>query len=263
MTETVAENMDVAPEITDVDNAVMDNANVADKANTEKDDEYYQTPVFNRIQVRQVVKRERDKAFEKGKQMAMQELQQQAQPNQGGAEVAPQDQQQAPAASIGGMPQLTPDQIRQMIMEHAPKAFQGHIEALQNQHVTDSFVSKMKAAEAKYPGLEAQLNELDFAPIAPLIKMVNDMENTGDIMKELLDNPAKLGELTTLVHTQKPLAQKAIQSLSASIKRNVEAQAKEKSVQEPYSQYSPSLNSGKDDGDMTVSDFQKMFGRRR
>lgn len=265
MTETVekANVQELKQEMPEIEALVEDN-------NAPKDDED-QIPVFNRKQVTDIVKRERARALEQGKRKAMMELQQQQDAPQdqsqvGATQAAQQFQQQptpAQPSSIGGMQQLSPDQIRQMIAQEAPKALQEHAQALQQRQLVDSFVAKMQTAEAKYPGLESKLNELDYSTIAPLIKMANEMENTGDIMNELVENPMKMGNLVSLLYTQPKLASKAIQNLSQSIKQNVEAQAQEKSAQEPFGQIKSSITAGKDDGDMTVSDFRAMFKKQR
>lgn len=221
--------------------------------------------------VTKIVKRERDKAYEKGKREALMELQQQqqaapdvqAQQQPAAANVAVPQQSPQVAPTIGGMPQVSPEQIKQMILQHAPEAFATHAKQIKQQNLVSSFVSKMKAAEAKYPGLEQKLNELDYSTIAPLIEHIDKMENSGDIMHELIENPMKMGNLSALVYTQPKLAEKAIHNLSASIKMNEEAKASDKSSQDPFSQQKPSINAGKDDGDMSVSDFQAMFKKKR
>lgn len=216
-----------------------------------------QKPVFNKHQVNDVVYRERARAYEKGKrdkEMEMQSMMSQSQD-------APANPSQTPQ-SIGGMQQLTPDQIKQLISQEAPKAIQDHVQKLQVHQVATSFANKMEAAEAKYPGLRAQLNELDYSTIAPVIKMVNEMDNSADVMKELLDNPMKMGNLTTLVFSQPKLAEKAVQSLSNSVKQNEAAkQANGNQAQEPLSPINPSANAGMDNGQRTVSDFRKLFRR--
>jgi len=89
--------------------------------------------------------------------------------------------------------------------------------------------------------------------------MVNDMENTGDIMKEVLDNPHKLSQILSDIQDQPYLAQKNLQKLSASIKQNMAAKAEEAQARDPYSQLKPSPTAGMDNGSMSVSDFRKMF----
>ena len=159
---------------------------------------------------------------------------------------------------------MSPEQIRQMIAQEAPQALQEFARNMQQQQlVNSSFVSKMKAAEAKYPGLEQKLNELDFQSLAPLIKHIDKMENSGDIMNELVDHPMKMGNLISIMQNQPKLAEKAIADLSGSIKKNVDAADAEKSSAEPFGQHKPSNNMSKDDGDMYVADFQAMFKKNR
>lgn len=229
-------------------------------------DDESQKPIYNTHQMTDAVKRERKKAFERGKQEALMELQAQQQAQQQQAQAAPPvpaQQPQAQPGSLGGMQQLSQDEVLKMIEQHAPRALQQQAQKLQEQNLVNSFVSKMQAAESKYPGLETKLGELDYSTIHPIIKMANDMENTGDIMNELLENPMKMGNLVSLVYSQPALAQKAMLSLSSSIKTNSDAAAKEKSESEPFGQIKPSNNYGKDDGEMTTDDFQKMFRKNR
>lgn len=216
--------------------------------------------MLDKSTVSKIVARERQKAFAKGKQEALMELQQQQQ--------APQEQQQAPQApsqpsqSMGGMQQPSQADIERMIAEKMPHALQDHINRVRGEQMAESFVSKMQAAEARHPGLESKLNELDYGTMLPLIHMANDMENTGDVMKELVDNPMKMGNLLALAHAQPKLAMKAMQDLSNSIKTNNQALEQEKQARDPMSQLKPSTSAGMDNGAMSVADFRKMFRNR-
>jgi hypothetical protein len=205
--------------------------------------------------VSKIVERERLKAFAKGKQEALMELQQQ----QAQQESAQAPQMAAAPQQLGGMQQMSAADIERMIAERAPQLLQDHINEIKNKQTVESFVSKMQAAEAKYPGLEAKLNELDYSSMAPIISLANDMENTGDIMKEIIDNPMKMANLLTLQYTQPAMARKAMMELSNSIKINQEALAQEKQAQDPMSQLKPSTSAGMDNSAMSVSDFRKMF----
>lgn len=209
---------------------------------------------FDNETVQKIVARERQKAYEKGKQEALMQLEQPAQPE---AQQAPQ-QAQAPS-SLGGMQQMSPDDIQRLIAEQMPQHLQNHINEMQTKQTVDSFVNKMQAAESRYPGLEAKLGELDYTTLSPVIKLANDMENTADIMAELMEHPMKMGNLTTLMYTQPKLAQKAMQDLSNSIKQNQAALQAHESVNEPIGQMKPSAKAGMDDGNFTVSDYRKMF----
>lgn len=215
-----------------------------------------QVPVFNRIQVADVVKREKQKAFEKGRRAAMQELQAQQQQQQ-------QEPQQG--ASLGGMQQFSQADIERMIQEQATRATQEHIQQqlaqMKQEQMVNSFVQKMQVAEQQYPGLEQELNQLNYNDprIHAFIGMVNDFENTGEIMKEVLDNPYKLSQILSDIQDQPYLAQKNLQKLSASIKQNQQAKVEEAQARDPYSQLKPSTSAGMDNGNMSVADYRKMF----
>ena len=236
----------------DLETEVQDNVVPVEEAPAVSKDDDMQKPVFNKIQVADVVKREKQKAYERGKREAMAELQAQQQQ-------APVEQVQQSQQSLGGMQQLSPADIQRMISEQAPQALQEHLQQQQTKQEIDSFVSKMQAAEARYPGLETKLNELDYSTLAPVVQMANRMENTGDIMNELLENPEKMSNLILLSYTQPKLAAKKMADLSNSIKTNIDALSQEKQAQDPMSQLKPSSNAGMDNGDMSVSDFRKMF----
>lgn len=218
-------------------------------------DDEMQRPMYNKIQLSDVVKRERQKAFEKGRQEAMQELMAQQQQQQ------PMDQ----GGSLGGMTQMSQEDIQRMIQEEATRATQAHIQGqlaeMKQQQMVNSFVQKMQVAEQQYPGLEQELNQLNYSDprIHSFIGMVNDMENTGDIMKEVLDNPYKLSQILSDIQDQPYLAQKNLQKLSLSIKQNQQAKVEEAQARDPYSQLKPSTQAGMDNGDMSVSDYRKMF----
>lgn len=210
--------------------------------------------------VSKIIERERQKAYEKGRKEAMEQLQAQGQQE---PQAAPQ--QQAPVQQgLGGMaPQMSQEDIARMIAEQAPRAVHGHIEGLKREHMVDSFVTKMQAAEQRYPGLEQKLNKLNYDPkMYSLIEMVNNLENSGDVMHELLSNPHKMIQTLSEIREQPYLAQEMLGSLSNSIKQNMDAKAQEAQAKDPMAQLKPSTNAGLDNGNMSVSDFRKMFRSR-
>jgi hypothetical protein len=239
-------------EVQDIENVNPD----VQKQDVVPEDEM-QVPMYNKIQVADVVKREKQKAYEKGRLAAMQELQAQQDQSQG-------QQAQAPS-SLGGMQQMSNADIERMIQDKATQATQEHIQQqlaeLKQKQMVDGFVQKMQVAEQQYPGLEQELNQLNYNDprIHSFIGMVNDMENTGEIMKEVLDNPHKLSQILSDIQNQPYLAMKNLQKLSGSIKQNQAAKVEETQARDPYSQLKPSPNAGMDNGDMSVSDFRKMF----
>jgi hypothetical protein len=224
-----------------------------------------QKPTFNKRQVSDVVKRERDRAYEKGRKEAMMQMQQQ----QDVAQTAPQQQavQQQPMQQqgLGGMPQLSQEDVQRMIAEQAPQALQAQFQQLKQDHLINTFVGKMQVAEQKYPGLEAELNQLNYNDprMHAFIEMANSFDNTGEIMKEVIDNPHKLTAILADVRDQPYIAQKQMQSLSKSIKQNEDAKVQDSQARDPMSQLKSSSTASVDDSQMSVSDYQKMFKNRR
>lgn len=230
-----------------------------------------QAQLFDSATVQKVVARERLKAYEKGKREAMMEQQQQQDAMQ---QQAPQAQALQQQQQLGGMQQLSQADIERMIAEKAAQHFQeqmpgflqGQVQQHQNEQLVNSFVAKMQAAEQKYPGLESKLNKLDYRKegTRELVKMANDMENTGDIMQEILvANPSKFGQIVSMIYEQPEVARDMLASLSNSIKQNQEAIAGHDPAQNPLSQLTPSAIAGMDNGKMSVSDFSNYFRNKR
>ncbi len=226
------------------------------------DDE--QKPLYNKIQMADVVKREKEKAFRKGQQMAMEELKaQQAAQAQDQQQQAQAPQQPQQAQSLGGMPQLSQDEIRRMVAEATaqavPQHLQNHSQQLAAQRQAESFVQKMQAAEARYPGLEKKLEELDWTHLGPVIRLVDGTGKEGEVMKELVENPMKMGNLLTLAHSQPNMAKKAMQDLVNSITQNQQAQAQDAQAPDPLDQMTPSTV-GSDTGTKgSVRDFKNRY----
>lgn len=219
--------------------------------------------MLDKATVSKIVARERAKAYDKAKQeLRMEQEQQQMQSQQPSTTVA-QPMQQQPQG-IGGMPPVhSQEDIQRMIAEHVPQYLQQQADKYKNDQFVDGFVTKMQAAEQQYPGLEAKLNDLNWnAPgTQALAQMANNLENTGDIMNELVVNPEKLASLLTLIHEQPKLAQQRLASLGNSIRTNQAAIAQEQSAQPPIGQLKSSVNAGVDDHNLSVNDLRKMFPR--
>ena len=212
--------------------------------------------------VSKIVARERAKAYEKGKQEARMEQEQQMQ------QQAPQQAPQAAPQTFGGMPQapqMNPEDIQKLIAEHVPQYLQQQAAEYQQKQFADGFISKMQAAEKQFPGLEQKLNDIDFTSPSTLklVQMANNMDNTGEIMNELIENPEKMGTLLNLINEQPRIAQQRLASLSSSISTNRKALEEEKSAHDPIGQLKSSVNAGVDDHNLSVKDLKKMLSQRR
>ena len=180
-------------------------------------------------------------------------------------QAVPQQPQQN--VGLGGMKQPSQADIERMIAEQAPMALQKHVQKLQQDQMVNTFVSKMQAAEQQYPGLEEELNNLNYNDprMHAFIAMANQMENTVDIMKEVLDNPSKMESLLNMAHNQPYQAQKALKGLSDSIKTNQTAKAEEAQARDPMSQIKSSTTSGnmeKSQHDMSQEDLRRLLVKK-
>lgn len=224
-------------------------------------------PKYDSKTVSKIVKREREKAeakaYERARKEAMMELAQQ-QP-QAPAGAPPADAQAQQPQSLGGMPQMSSEDIKALIAQQVPQHLQEQIHNVRNEHMVNSFVSKMQAAEQKYPGLEEKLGLLDYGKpkTKMLIEMVTQLDNAGDVMHEVLENPEKMSTLFSLMEEQPRLAMNKLQSIGKSITQNQEAAATHEQTKDPLSQIKPSTNTGMSDGNMSVSDYSKYWRQNR
>jgi hypothetical protein len=90
-----------------------------------------QSRSFDNETVQKIVARERLKAYEKGKQEAMMQLEQNG--NQG----SPQSNTHQAPSSIGGIAQISPEDIQRMIAEQMPQHLQNHINEVQTRQSVD------------------------------------------------------------------------------------------------------------------------------
>jgi hypothetical protein len=124
--------------------------------------------------------------------------------------------------------------------------------------IAQNFESKMDAAKTKYADFDEKYAALNIEQHPELVLWTQGMDNVGDVMYDIASNPEKVASVLMLARGGFPqLAQQKLQSLSASISAN-EAAKKIPEVSEPLSQVKPS-NIGADNGDMSVTDFRKMF----
>lgn len=223
----------------------------------------------------ELILRERRRAIEKGRQEGRQEVLMELEQNQ--QQQMPQEQmqqQQPPMAQpiqrqnqgMGGMsPQMSQQDIEQLIMQKAPEALMQQFNQMKQTNMVDSFVGKMQAAERLHPGLEQKLNKLNYDDprMHSLIEMTNNLENTGDVMNDLVSNPSKMMQVLASIKEQPYLGQETLNSLSNSIKQNQAAAAEESQAKEPMSQLKPSINAGlADSSQLSVQDIRKMLSKK-
>src|SRR3990167_2198035 len=154
-------------------------------------------------------------------------------------------------------PQLTEDQIRQMMREEASKVQEDQFRQQAAHHLLSEFSTKMAAGKERYPDFEEKVAGLDLAKIPQIIQLANATDNTADVMYELANKPYKVGNILSLLNSAPHLAIAEMQNLSNSIKTNQKAAQTVSSAREPLSNLRPS-NAGIDNGVKSVGDFRKM-----
>lgn len=188
--------------------------------------------------VNELVGRVRHDAFEKGKREALASISPKEQPAQG--------------QSMGGIQQVTDDQIRQIMAEEAQK--QAQMAEVKN--TLDNFARQMGSGKGKYSDFDETVANLgDLQNIPHVVHLATDTGMAGDVMYELGRNPGKVASLTTLAYINPHLAKVEMKKLADSIKMNQE-QSKDPSVNEPLSQIKPSTV-GTDTGSNSVRDLRK------
>lgn len=194
-------------------------------------------------QVSKIAAREARQAAEKARLEAQAEFERQ----RVSSDLAPTQQQ-----NMGGIQQLSPEQIEQHIMAAAHR-MSAQMTAKQ---MASDFESKINAEIQNDPDFGDLYDSLNITQHPELVIWMNGMENSAKVVKDLAQNPAKFANILMLAKSgMGALAQKELQKLSDSIKTNLAAQAQPK-VKEPLDQLSPS-SIGVDNGEMSVSDFMK------
>lgn len=155
---------------------------------------------------------------------------------------------------MGGMPQLTEEQVRQMIADEAQR--QNQVAAAHG--MLTNFANQMGTGKGKYSDFDETVANLgDLRNISHVVQLATETGIAGDVMYELGRNPGKVASLTTLAYINPQLAKAEMKKLADSIKTN--EQAKDvPSVDEPLSQVKPSTV-GTDSGSKTVRDLRKKY----
>ena len=195
-------------------------------------------------QVSKIVSREAKKAAEKARQEMTAEFERQ--------KLAASTNPATPAPTMGGMPQMTPEQFQEQLMQAAHR-MSAQMTAKQ---MASDFESKIQAEIQEDPDFGDLYDSLNMEAHPELVIWMNGMDNAAKVVKDLANNPEKYAHILMLAKSgMGDFAKKSLFKLSESIKTNLAAQAQPK-VKEPLDQLSPT-NIGVGSGEMSVSEFQK------
>lgn len=134
------------------------------------------------------------------------------------------------------------------------------------QKVVSEFYTKVGAGDGGVQGFEKQCADagVDLRSIPFHVQLANMVDNTREVMMDLISNPVKIGQIQNLIdidmragrHANLALAE--IKRLAESIKSNAKA-ANFRSPNEPLSQMRPSNAGTGNTGALTVSDYRRKY----
>lgn len=203
-------------------------------------------------QVNKIVAREVREAAEKARaEMQMQFERDRAQ------QIAQQHTQAPEGDNAGGMPQYSEDRIRQMIQSEANSMALHH----QANTIANEYKQKIKAEMMNDPEFADLYDELGIEQHPDLVLMVNGLDNTAAVVKDIAKNPGKIAQILMLQNSGLgKLARTELSKLSASIKAN-EVANKTPVPQAPLSSLKPSSSGTSDGGSLTVKELRNQFRR--
>lgn len=203
-----------------------------------------QEKMIPQSQVSKIAAREARQAAEKTRNEMMAEFERQR---------ISQDTQTPPEQNMGGMPQVSPDQMEQLVYQAAHRMST----KMTADKMAADFETKIKAEIEQDPDFGDLYDSLNISQHPELVIWMNGMDNSAKVVKDLANNPSKFANILMLAKSNMPaLAQRELNKLSDSIKVNQAAQAQPK-AKEPLDQLSPS-SIGIGNGELSVSDFMKM-----
>lgn len=233
-------------QLTDIGSQIQEPAAISDPSQETAE------KLLRQSQVNNLVGHAKSQAYEKGKRDAMAELSNQA--------------PQIPPQSMGGVPQLSEEQLSKMVAEHSQKHLEKILHEQQmaaiNQHhhqVAHEFTQKLNVGKEKYPDWDTTTKHLDYVKFPDLVRLTHGLDNTADVLYDLAKNPHKVAAINGLLinPATHEMAFSEVQKLSNSIKNN-ELAAQQPSVNEPLSQLKSS-SIGTDNGSYTVRDFRNKY----
>lgn len=185
----------------------------------------------------------------------------------------PQQQPQSPPPYNPQTEGMSRDEYRRLAAEEARRErTQWEEESRQRseqqnaQRIAQEFFTKVSSGEGGMQAFEKLVNEtgVDLQSIPYHVQLANMVDNTKEVIVEMLKNPTKLGQIQALIDIdlragRNPrLAFSEIQRLSKSLKENEQA-ANFKRPNEPLDQLKPSNAGAGNTGKLEVSDYKRKY----
>lgn len=208
--------------------------------------------VFSQEELNEIVGRNKKDAYEHGKRDAL------ATVNQSPAQSQPAPTQSAQSSQMGGVTQLTSEQIQRMIDERAPQAFAQQLQQQQYLNNTTQLIQKLESGKVDYPDFDQRVAALNLPAHSELIPLLNSLDQgvAAGVLSDMADNPRKFADLKVLNMMNPQLAAVELNKLAESIRQNKVA-AQVKLPNDPLAQIKTSVT-GADNGSLTVADLRKL-----
>lgn len=185
---------------------------------------------------------------------------------------APQQQsyQQPPYQPQPGM---TEEQVRRITADEATRSRNEWIQEQRRtaeeqnaQRIASEFFTKVGAGEGGIKEFEKLVSDsgVDLGAIPYHVQLANRVDNTREVMVELMKNPTKIGAIQNLIDIDlragrhPTLAMAEITRLSESIKANQKG-AKYQAPNDPLSQLRPSNAGAGNNGPLSVGDYKRKY----
>jgi len=156
------------------------------------------------------------------------------------------------------------ENIRKLAAEEAQRLRDEWIRDAQEQacqqeahKLVTEFNTKLAAGKTKYNDFDKVISKIDLRKVSDIVQVTNLVDNTADVMYEIMNDLSKLAKIRQLFAIEPQAAYDEVLKISQSIKDN-EAAGKVKLPNKPLSQLKPT-NTGTDNGALTVSDYRRKW----
>jgi len=175
----------------------------------------------------------------------------------------------APPANtnMGGVQQLDQGEIDRRVADaYARAEAQRHADNLklqQEEHgkrVINSLIGKVNEAQQRIPDYDAVTSRVDFTKVPTILHFADSVDNSGDVLYHLAQEPAKIGTLMQLANIDPRLAQVEMKKLSDSLKVNQDAEGRP-TPKPPLNSIKPS-NTGIGKKPQTPAEFRAAYRGR-
>lgn len=204
--------------------------------------------MFNAHQVEDIVKREKFRAAEQARLKAEAKHKEELDKLQG-------------SQSQGGQ-QIDENAIQDKIYDRFLDDLKQHQEQLEIDNekgrlkkIADQYYLKMGKGSELFSDFNEVIKGFDASAFPNAVLAAAEMDDTPEVMYELVNNPSKLQLIDSLAQRSPELAKKELQRISSSIKQNLEAKQNHASAPAPLSR-PKSSTVGADNGKMTLKDYK-------